>query len=185
MQEDKTRQDYTRQENSKQGKTGPDKKRNMKTIRRRRQRQRQRGTMILSKAPVNEATIIVSEGAPPSFTNTSRIDMDGVILKSVAVAPQSIHMAASKSSSVKDVTVSDAGIALDEWIYTNKLEAYQIDVAVVARCLEDLRSFDQNDLQEFFSEHNIPKLGAKRIRKALLSLGASGMNFEMKNELEV
>ncbi len=141
--------------------------------------------MILSKVPVSEATIIVSEEAPSSFTNTSRIDMNGVILKSVAVASASGPMAASKSSSAKDVAVSDAGTTLDEWIYTNKLEAYQIDVAVVARCLEDLRSFDQNDLQSFFSERDIPKLGAKRIRKALLSLGASGINFEMKKEPEV
>jgi hypothetical protein len=174
MQEEKTRQDYTKQEMSKQGKTGPDKKRSMKTIRRRRQRQRQRRTMILS---ASEATITVSEGAPSSFVNTSSIDIDGVILKSVAVTPASGPLAASKSSV--------SGITLDEWIYTNKLEAYQIDVAAVARCLEDLRSFDQNDLQEFFSEHSIPKLGAKRIHKALLSLGAFGMSFDMKNEPEV
>lgn len=69
--------------------------------------------------------------------------------------------------------VDTTGYSLDQWITDNKLENYRLQLNSLAGELADLKEMEDEDVNDLVAECGIPKLAARRFRKALIKIGAN------------
>ncbi|KAJ8614223.1 hypothetical protein CTAYLR_001136 [Chrysophaeum taylorii] len=65
-----------------------------------------------------------------------------------------------------------ADLSLDEWIEAKNLSKYGAQIRAIAGDILDLKEITDDDADELVAECAMPKLGARRFKKALLELGA-------------
>ncbi len=68
--------------------------------------------------------------------------------------------------------ISTAGYSLDAWITDNSLEKYRLQLNSLAGELADLKEMEDDDVNDLVQECGMPKMAAKRFRKALKRIGA-------------
>jgi len=69
---------------------------------------------------------------------------------------------------------------LDQWITQNRLDKWKMHLRDLAEEVEDLKEMEEDDVEELIKEGAIPKLAARRLRKALSSVGADVKLTERK-----
>lgn len=68
---------------------------------------------------------------------------------------------------------SVSGMSLDEWIDSKNLGKYAEHIRLIAGDIHDLKEMTDEDADELISDCGMPKLGARRFKKALAELGAN------------
>lgn len=62
---------------------------------------------------------------------------------------------------------------IEDWIDACKMTKYKVYLLSMAGELEDLKGMEDDDVEDIVSSCSIPKLAARRFRKALIELGAN------------
>jgi hypothetical protein len=86
--------------------------------------------------------------------------------------PAPVPLPAPPAPAPAPVEVSTAGYSLDAWITDNNLDKYRLQLNNLAGELADLKEMEDDDVNELVQECGMPKMAAKRFRKALKKIGA-------------
>jgi myosin heavy subunit len=70
-------------------------------------------------------------------------------------------------------TSSGGDITIQQWVAENKLDKYSLQICMLAGEVQDLREFNDSDCADLIKECGIPKMAARRLHRALNSLGAN------------
>ena len=83
------------------------------------------------------------------------------------------EMSRRSTRSTKAPPTPAGGHTLDSWIAAKNLGKYEAQLLDLAGDLHDLVEMTDDDAAELIAECKMPKLAARRFKKALIELGAS------------
>merc|ERR1712070_694311 len=78
-----------------------------------------------------------------------------------------------KPAPVPAAPAASTDMDIEDWIDSCKMTKYKVYLMSMAGELEDLKDMEDDDVDEIVAKCSIPKLAARRFRKALVQLGAN------------
>ena len=127
--------------------------------------ERGRGELLFKRASVVQPPPPVPTFTrPPAAPAASESPVSRGTVPVAAAAPAAPAPAAGGGGSA---------LSLEDWISEHKMDKYKDALLDLAGCVDDLKEFTDDDVDEFASEQGIPKLPLRRFKKALAELGAT------------